>query len=186
MIFLRKNGITVIHFFSVLCSKKMYNPWQTRTISKAMETRLKLRDLGIFTEHSEMLESDLEEYKFSEDLDLSEYVQSIVEEENPKPKTYSKIAATIKFKLEQDQEAQEEDHFLDGFSRDLCPHFLRGKCRFKKFCRFSHILSICPYCKDNLPLNRVSASAHLSRCWKRDGQDNSRIFKRLTIYTLDQ
>ncbi len=165
----------------------MYNPWQTRTISKAMETRLKLRDLGIFTEHSQMMESDLEEYKIAEDSELSAYVHALVSDSDHREASKLEIA---KSRARDDQgecstsKRANSISIQDEFRKDLCPHFLRGKCRFKKFCRFSHILTVCPYCREDLPLNRVSASAHLSRCWKRDGQDESQIFQQLTIYTL--
>jgi hypothetical protein len=179
----------------------MYNPWQTATISKAMETRLKMMDKGIVVEPNQMFDSDLEEYKMSEEQEMERcnlLVESLIQDDhsdkNSKSRnstTYASIIPSLsiikEFKtprsnIPKQQQPQEEE----SYRSDLCPHFLRGKCRFKKFCRYSHILSQCPYCQENLPLNRVSASAHLSRCWKKDGQDESLIFKRLTIHTLGQ
>lgn len=51
----------------------------------------------------------------------------------------------------------------------LCLHFLRGKCRQKNKCPNSHNLTSCIYCGEKLPSSKVSASAHLSRCWKEKG-----------------
>jgi hypothetical protein len=50
--------------------------------------------------------------------------------------------------------------------RNICRHFLKGTCRHKKECQYSHDLRICPYCDSELPKNKVSASSHLSHCFK--------------------
>jgi hypothetical protein len=49
---------------------------------------------------------------------------------------------------------------------NVCPHFLKGRCRQKNKCPLSHSVSQCVYCGEKLPSSKVSASAHLSRCWK--------------------
>lgn len=51
-------------------------------------------------------------------------------------------------------------------SDELCRHFLKGKCRYKSNCKFSHKVDNCPYCGLRLPSSKVAASAHLSRCSK--------------------
>eukprot|EP00475_Leptophrys_vorax_P018252 TRINITY_DN2488_c0_g1_i1.p1 TRINITY_DN2488_c0_g1~~TRINITY_DN2488_c0_g1_i1.p1 ORF type:complete len:315 (+),score=75.42 TRINITY_DN2488_c0_g1_i1:357-1301(+) len=53
-----------------------------------------------------------------------------------------------------------------GVSTSICRHFLKGRCRYKASCRFSHEVEKCPYCHEVLPISKVSASAHLGRCWK--------------------
>jgi len=59
-----------------------------------------------------------------------------------------------------------------GSGAPVCRHFLQGKCRYKGNCKFSHELEICPYCHEQLPTGKVSASAHLSRCWKTKHSDS--------------
>jgi len=66
-----------------------------------------------------------------------------------------------------------DKHFGSGFSpmkksvsSSICRHFLKGRCRYKASCRFSHEVEKCPYCQEVLPISKVSASAHLGRCWK--------------------
>jgi hypothetical protein len=54
----------------------------------------------------------------------------------------------------------------DGVHREICRHFLKGKCRFKKDCKFSHVVEQCPYCGEKPPSGKIAASAHLARCWK--------------------
>jgi formate dehydrogenase maturation protein FdhE len=51
-------------------------------------------------------------------------------------------------------------------STEMCRHFLKGRCRYKGMCKFSHEISICPYCSRQLPAARIAASTHLSRCYK--------------------
>lgn len=52
-------------------------------------------------------------------------------------------------------------------SEGVCPHFLKGKCRFKDKCRNSHDITYCVYCQSKLPSNKVASSAHLGKCYKR-------------------
>jgi hypothetical protein len=56
---------------------------------------------------------------------------------------------------------------LNSESEGICPHFLKGKCRFKDKCRQSHDITYCVYCQAKLPSNKVAASAHLSKCYRR-------------------
>jgi hypothetical protein len=51
-------------------------------------------------------------------------------------------------------------------SRKLCKHFLKGRCRQKMSCQFSHEIIVCPYCSTNLPRATIASSTHLSRCYK--------------------
>eukprot|EP00475_Leptophrys_vorax_P027597 TRINITY_DN3934_c0_g1_i2.p1 TRINITY_DN3934_c0_g1~~TRINITY_DN3934_c0_g1_i2.p1 ORF type:complete len:345 (+),score=48.02 TRINITY_DN3934_c0_g1_i2:86-1120(+) len=63
-----------------------------------------------------------------------------------------------------------EQHATRLFTSDsegICPHFLKGKCRFKDKCRSSHDISYCVYCQAKLPSNKVASSAHLSKCYRR-------------------
>jgi len=55
---------------------------------------------------------------------------------------------------------------LDDIDESYCRHFLRGNCRYKSKCKYSHELLDCVYCKEKLPKSKVAASTHLSRCWK--------------------
>lgn len=65
--------------------------------------------------------------------------------------------------------------------RPLCQFYLKGKCRFRERCHFSHELSHCHHCGTELPLSKISASAHLSRCYKRINEDQaSRPVRSLT------
>jgi hypothetical protein len=63
---------------------------------------------------------------------------------------------------------------LASESEGICPHYLKGKCRFKDKCRQSHDIVYCVYCQAKLPSNKVAASAHLSKCFRRveDWQKN--------------
>jgi len=54
----------------------------------------------------------------------------------------------------------------EALTSGICPHFLQGKCRQKGSCERSHKLLICVYCGSKLPSKRISASAHLRRCFK--------------------
>jgi len=49
---------------------------------------------------------------------------------------------------------------------EVCQHFLKGRCRYKSLCKYSHDIIQCPYCKGELPLAKIAASTHLSRCFK--------------------
>jgi hypothetical protein len=49
----------------------------------------------------------------------------------------------------------------------VCPFFLKGKCRHKGNCKMSHQLSTCPYCKQDMPSGKLASSTHLCRCWKK-------------------
>jgi hypothetical protein len=49
----------------------------------------------------------------------------------------------------------------------VCPLFLKGKCRYKGRCKMSHHLDICPYCKQDMPSWKLASSTHLGRCWKK-------------------
>ena len=51
-------------------------------------------------------------------------------------------------------------------SAEICTFFLKGKCRRKHLCRFSHKVSECPYCGIILPGAKIAASTHLGRCYK--------------------
>jgi len=51
-------------------------------------------------------------------------------------------------------------------SSELCQHFLKGRCRYKRQCKFSHDIVKCPYCDIVLPEAKIAASTHLSRCFK--------------------
>eukprot|EP00475_Leptophrys_vorax_P042119 TRINITY_DN79455_c0_g1_i1.p1 TRINITY_DN79455_c0_g1~~TRINITY_DN79455_c0_g1_i1.p1 ORF type:complete len:487 (-),score=82.94 TRINITY_DN79455_c0_g1_i1:66-1526(-) len=51
-------------------------------------------------------------------------------------------------------------------STELCMHFLKGRCRYKRQCKFSHDVMVCPYCNIDLPEAKIAASTHLSRCYK--------------------
>lgn len=51
-------------------------------------------------------------------------------------------------------------------SPEMCRHFLKGRCRYKGLCKFSHDIVQCPYCGIDLPVAKVAASTHLSRCYK--------------------
>jgi hypothetical protein len=55
-----------------------------------------------------------------------------------------------------------------GFNVDqgICPWFLKGKCRYKSKCKLKHHVDICPYCNESMPAGKISASTHLSRCYK--------------------
>ncbi len=71
---------------------------------------------------------------------------------------------------------------LASESEGICPHYLKGKCRFKDKCRQSHDIVYCIYCQAKLPSNKVAASAHLSKCFRRvedwqknNGKENSSI-----------
>jgi hypothetical protein len=71
-----------------------------------------------------------------------------------------------------------EQHASKLFTADsegICPHFLKGKCRFKDRCRQSHDIAYCVYCQAKLPSNKVASSAHLSKCYRRmqDWQETS-------------
>jgi len=75
------------------------------------------------------------------------------------------------FKLRADMEEEDQDDVTpqqapEKKSDELCRHFLRGKCRYKSNCKFSHKIDNCPYCGERLPSSKVAASAHLSRCSK--------------------
>jgi hypothetical protein len=54
----------------------------------------------------------------------------------------------------------------DDFSQ-VCPFFLKGKCRYKRKCKMSHRIDKCPYCKKEMPSGMIASSTHLSRCWKK-------------------
>eukprot|EP00475_Leptophrys_vorax_P036042 TRINITY_DN60201_c0_g1_i1.p2 TRINITY_DN60201_c0_g1~~TRINITY_DN60201_c0_g1_i1.p2 ORF type:complete len:140 (+),score=32.78 TRINITY_DN60201_c0_g1_i1:783-1202(+) len=51
-------------------------------------------------------------------------------------------------------------------SGDICPHFLKGRCRYKSKCKLQHSATSCPYCHQELPTGKISASTHLARCYK--------------------
>jgi hypothetical protein len=58
------------------------------------------------------------------------------------------------------------DVMYDVNGEEICQHFLKGKCRFRERCRNSHNVPNCIYCFEELPVNRVAASAHLHHCWR--------------------
>ena len=65
--------------------------------------------------------------------------------------------------------AEHEDQKMEAVipnSKEICQYFLKGRCRFKAKCKFSHDVKICVHCNDKLPSSKVSASAHLYRCFK--------------------
>lgn len=64
------------------------------------------------------------------------------------------------------QSMELKDVSLSSSTDGLCPHFLKGKCRFKDHCRQSHDILYCVYCQAKLPSNRVASSAHLGKCYK--------------------
>jgi len=51
-------------------------------------------------------------------------------------------------------------------SSEICQHFLKGRCRYKSLCKYSHEVTQCPHCEGELPLAKIAASTHLSRCYK--------------------
>jgi len=52
-------------------------------------------------------------------------------------------------------------------SRNICRHYLKGRCRYRAACRFSHYVPQCPYCEISLPvIDEFEATLHLSSCWK--------------------
>jgi hypothetical protein len=55
---------------------------------------------------------------------------------------------------------------MSPVSEELCRHFLKGRCRYKRLCKFSHEVAVCPYCSIDLPQAKIAASTHLSRCFK--------------------
>eukprot|EP00475_Leptophrys_vorax_P026206 TRINITY_DN3683_c0_g1_i1.p1 TRINITY_DN3683_c0_g1~~TRINITY_DN3683_c0_g1_i1.p1 ORF type:complete len:417 (-),score=84.23 TRINITY_DN3683_c0_g1_i1:27-1277(-) len=61
-----------------------------------------------------------------------------------------------------------ESHPADSSSQstELCMHFLKGRCRYKRQCKYSHNVTVCPYCNMELPEAKIAASTHLSRCYK--------------------
>jgi hypothetical protein len=58
-------------------------------------------------------------------------------------------------------------------SEELCRHFLKGRCRYKRLCKFSHEVATCPYCLIELPQAKIAASTHLSRCYKANGKPSA-------------
>jgi len=62
--------------------------------------------------------------------------------------------------------AEEIEKALQNIDEQFCRHFLKGNCRYKSKCKYSHELEACLYCKEKLPKSKVAASTHLSRCWK--------------------
>jgi hypothetical protein len=58
-------------------------------------------------------------------------------------------------------------------SKNVCVHFLKGNCRHKKECKYSHEVGNCIYCGEALPSSKINASAHLKRCYQnRNSQSN--------------
>jgi len=49
----------------------------------------------------------------------------------------------------------------------ICRHFLKGRCRYKVNCKFSHDLKVCPHCNAALDRDTDQAAAHLADCWDR-------------------
>jgi hypothetical protein len=49
---------------------------------------------------------------------------------------------------------------------DICRHYLKGRCRHKKRCKFSHDVKSCPYCSAPLSDDDSTKTTHLTRCWK--------------------
>jgi hypothetical protein len=49
----------------------------------------------------------------------------------------------------------------------VCRHYLKGRCRYKTNCKFSHELLECPHCGVSLHANPELASMHLSECYDR-------------------
>jgi hypothetical protein len=47
----------------------------------------------------------------------------------------------------------------------VCRHYLKGRCRYKSNCKFSHELFECPYCGISLSSNADLAGLHLSACY---------------------
>jgi hypothetical protein len=54
----------------------------------------------------------------------------------------------------------------DSSNPDVCRHYLKGRCRHKKRCKFSHQVKTCPYCSATLGEDDASKTNHLTRCWK--------------------
>jgi len=48
----------------------------------------------------------------------------------------------------------------------VCRHYLKGRCRHKKRCKFSHDIKSCPYCSSALPDSDPARTSHLTKCWK--------------------
>jgi len=49
----------------------------------------------------------------------------------------------------------------------LCEYYIKGICRFRKNCRFSHNIGIwCPHCHTKLPRNWTKQSKHLRKCYE--------------------
>jgi hypothetical protein len=61
---------------------------------------------------------------------------------------------------------RQNEYTFDVNGEEICQHFLKGKCRFRERCRNSHNIPNCIYCSEELPVNRVAASAHLHHCWR--------------------
>jgi len=50
----------------------------------------------------------------------------------------------------------------------ICRHYLKGRCRYKVNCKFSHDLKICPHCNTLLDKRDPEQdAAHLADCWDR-------------------
>jgi hypothetical protein len=48
----------------------------------------------------------------------------------------------------------------------VCRHYLKGRCRHKKRCKFSHDVKVCPHCASTLPDTDPAKTNHLTKCWK--------------------
>jgi len=73
--------------------------------------------------------------------------------------------------LEQEPSIEEVLGHLE--EQGYCRFFLEGRCRFRKKCHLCHELGSCPYCHETLPTHKVSASAHLRRCWRHHSSDST-------------
>lgn len=92
---------------------------------------------------------------------------NLVMEKNPIPNHQTNIQIfDAQYSEYEEDEGEDEFQPRRNVSHSICRHFLKGRCRYKATCRFSHEVGHCPYCHEELPANRVTSSAHLGRCWK--------------------
>jgi hypothetical protein len=54
-----------------------------------------------------------------------------------------------------------------GKKHMICRHYLKGRCRYKVNCKFSHDLKYCPHCNAGLERDPDLAAEHLANCWDR-------------------
>jgi hypothetical protein len=65
-----------------------------------------------------------------------------------------------------DMRSSVESPGSESSNLDICRHYLKGRCRHKKRCKFSHQVKSCPYCSAALSDDDSSKTAHLTKCWK--------------------